>query len=36
MSARRFAMATVTGAAAVLILGLVTGTLFGDLLQDSL
>ncbi|MXY50761.1 MAG: hypothetical protein F4Y38_15890 [Gemmatimonadetes bacterium] len=31
MSVRRFAMATVTGAAAVLILGLVTGTLFGGL-----
>ncbi|MXZ76382.1 MAG: hypothetical protein F4207_08835 [Gemmatimonadetes bacterium] len=33
MSARRFAMATVAGAAAVLILGLVTGALFGGLFE---
>lgn len=31
MTAQRFAVATVTGAVMVLLLGLVTGTLFGDL-----
>ena len=33
MSAQRFATATVTGAAAVLILGLITGALFGGLFE---
>lgn len=33
MSVQRFAIATVTGAAAVLILGLITGALFGGLFE---
>lgn len=33
MSVQRFAIATVTGAAAVLLLGLVTGALFGGLFE---
>ena len=33
MSVQRFAMATVTGAAVVLLLGLVTGALFGGLFE---